>query len=117
MANKRDFKKYVDAIGGSIYTEFSTVLYENPKGLDKETLMQAIHTLLKAVGEARNNSNVFFDKGAKAFENRGAYEKAKRAFFKNLFDKINTEFSAGVEEAVKLFNKSVPEEVKKQNIA
>lgn len=117
MANKREFKKYVDAIGGSIYTEFSTLLYENPEGLDKETLMKAIRTLLGAVGEAKNNSNVFFDKGVRAFESRGEYNKAKREFFKNLFNKINSDFNAKIDESIKLFNQAVPEEVKRQNLA
>lgn len=114
MANKREFKKYVDALGASVIDEMISSYY-NVKGADKDKISQAIETTLGAIGKAKNNSNVFFDKGVKAFGNIEEYTKAKKAFFKTLFNKIQTEFSEDVNKALKLFNEALPAEAKAHN--
>lgn len=114
MANKRQFKKYVDSLGASIIDEMVSSYY-NVKGADKEKISEAIESTLAAIGKAKNNSNVFFDKGVRAFENVGEYSKAKKEFFKALFNKIETEFGDDVNAALKVFNAALPEEVKARN--
>lgn len=114
MASKREFKKYVDALGVSLIDEMVTVFY-NVKDVDKDKISKAIEKVLLGVAKAKNNANVFFDRGPKSFGSEEEYVKAKKAFFKGLFEKINKEFADDVNEALKLFNSAVPEEQKKLN--
>lgn len=114
MANKRDFKKAVETVGVSICEEMMTAYY-NVKGADKNAIANSIQMILTAVENAKDNSNVYFDKGAKAFENKKLYSKEKTIFFKSLFNKIHTEFAEQLDKAVKDFNQAIPKEVKEQN--
>ncbi len=114
MANKRDFKKSIDAICGAICNEMM-VAYYNIEGADKNAIASSIEKVLGAVVKAKNNSNVFFDKGVKAFADNTEYTKAKNSFFKALFTKIHMEFGEEINQAVTSFNKAIPENVKKAN--
>ncbi len=53
-------------------------------------------------------------KGQKAFDNPKEYNRAKEAFFKQLFKKINEDFAREINEALKEFNATIPAEVKAQ---
>lgn len=114
MANKREFKKYVDALGASVIDEMVSAFY-NVKGADKDKISKAIEMTLGAIGKAKNNANVFFDKGTRAFDSVEEYSKAKKDFFRSLFNKIETEFSDDVNAALKLFNEALPEDEKARN--
>lgn len=116
MANKREFKKYVEAVGANACEAMMTTYY-NCDGVDKATVEKAIGQVLGAVGAARANANIFFDKGAKAFDNREDYSKAKHAFFKKMFAKIVDDFNAQLDAAIKTFNSAIPEKVKEENKA
>lgn len=114
MANKREFKKYVDTLGASVIDEMVAAYY-NVKGADKDKISQAIETALGAIGKAKNNANVYFDKGTKAFGTIEEYSKAKKAFFVALFNKIETEFGEDINKSLKLFNEALPEDEKARN--
>ena len=114
MANKREFKKYADALGASVIDEMVAAYY-NVKDADKDKISEAIKETLGAIGKAKNNSNVFFDKGRKAFATVEEYSKAKRGFFKVLFNKIETEFGEDINKALKLFNDALPADEKARN--
>lgn len=116
MANKREFKKYIDAMGASICEEMMLAYY-NVEGVDKDLVAKAIEKMLGAIGKAKNNANVFFDRGARAFEDHKEYKTAKAKFFKALFNKIETEFNTEVNDAVKDLNKALPASVKEDNKA
>lgn len=114
MANKRDFKKAVEAVGASICEEMMTAYY-NVKNADKNAIASAIQSVLSAIENAKDNANVNFDKGVKAFESKEQYSKEKKAFFKSLFDKIHAEYAEQLDQAVNAFNKAIPQKVKDQN--
>lgn len=114
MANKREFKKYVDALGASIVTEIA-IAYENVKDANKEELENAYTAVLGAIGTARNNANLFFDRGRKGFEDAKEYGKAKRSYFKSLFAKIENDFNEEVNAALKTFNAALPASEKEAN--
>lgn len=114
MANKRDFKKSVDAVGAAICNEMMSAYY-NIEGIDKNAVSEAIQKVLSAVVKAKDNSNIFFDKGVKAFADHQEYSKAKKSYFKALFNKIHTEFTEEINVALKQFNNAVPADVKKAN--
>lgn len=114
MANKRQFKKYVDALGADVIDEMVSSYY-NVEGADKDKITDAIQKVLGAVGAAKSHANIFFDRGAKGFENAKQYAQAKKEFFVGLFDKIETEFNEEINDALKTFNDALPASVKAQN--
>lgn len=114
MANKREFKKSVDAVTCSLCDEMMAAYY-NIEGIDKKAVEEAIGNVLGASVKAKDNANIFFDKGIKAFESPIAYNKAKEAFFKALFNKIKTEYSEEIDAALQQFNKAVPAAAKEAN--
>ncbi|MCH5229740.1 MAG: hypothetical protein J1F12_07090 [Muribaculaceae bacterium] len=114
MANKREFKKYVESLGDSACLSMADV-YDTVENVDKDKIAKAVEQVLTAVAAAKTNADVTFDKGVKAFENLQAYSKAKKAFYRQLFLKIKEDFYNELDEAVKLFNSALPEEVKKEN--
>lgn len=111
MPNKREFKKYVDALGSSVIEQM-TIAYYNIEGADREAIAEAVTKTLCAVGKAKNAANHFMGKGMRQFADHQAYAKAKRAYFKELFGKITDEFNADVNEALKKFNAALPESAK-----
>lgn len=114
--NKRDFKKYVESVGDSACASMVDI-YETVENIDKVKVADAIEKVIAAVAAAKTNADITFDKGVKAFDNLGEYSKAKKAFFRQLFEKINKDFYNDLDAALKEFNSAVPEEVKKENLA
>lgn len=114
MANKREFKKYVEAVGASACDGMMEVYY-TVGSAEKDIIAKAVEKVLCATAAATANANVFFDKGAKAFTDRKEYGKAKSDFFKKLFTKINADFTKELDEALKIFNGAIPQNVKDQN--
>lgn len=113
MANKREFKKYVEAVGASA-CEAMMVTYYNEEGVNQAEIAKAIEQVLGAVGAARSNADITFDKGVKAFDNLKDYSVAKKNFYKKLFDKINEDFNSQLDAAVKTFNAAIPQNVKEE---
>lgn len=114
MANKREFKKNLDAVGASVCAPMFDAFYNaDPK--DQEKLDVIISNVIGAIGAAKANADITFDKGVKAFENLKEYSKAKKDFYKKLFNKINTEFIAEIEKALNEFNAILPQDVKQEN--
>ena len=112
--NKREFKKYVDALGAAVINEMLSAYY-NVENVDQDKLSSAIETMLRAVGNAKINANITFDMGPGAFSDPKEYGRAKRAFFVQLFDKIDTEFEEATNPALKLFNEALPADEKARN--
>lgn len=111
MANKREFKKYVEAVGASACDAMMATYY-NVEGVNKESIENSIRMVLGAVGVARSNADVTFDKGVKAFDTMKDYSKAKAEFYKKLFSKINNDFAQSIDEAIKVFNAAIPQSVR-----
>lgn len=114
MANKREFKKYVDSLGASVIDEMISSYY-NVKGADQDKIAQSMEMVLGAIGNAKNNSNITFDRGEKAFDDKKAYSKARKEFFNALFNKVETEFNEQINAALKLFNQALPAEERARN--
>ena len=114
--NKRDFKKYVEAVGDSACASMVDV-FETEENVDKTKVANAVEKVLSAVAAAKTNADVTFDKGVKAFSSLVEYSKAKKAFYRQLFKKIYEDFYNDLDEAVKEFNSAIPEDVKEENKA
>ncbi len=89
------------------------IAYYNVDNAKKEQISAAVGKVLEAIENAKNNANVYFDRGPKAFGDMKEYAKAKKNFFKALFNKIENEFNEEINGAIKDFNAALPEEVKK----
>lgn len=113
MANKRDLKKNIDAAGAYDIEKMMDMLY-NVKNVDKAQAKEAIKQVLGAIGAARSNANITFDKGVKAFGSLKEYSKAKKDFYKRLMKKVRADFDEDIDRAVATFNKAIPEEVREQ---
>ncbi|MDE7160534.1 MAG: hypothetical protein K2O24_06815 [Muribaculaceae bacterium] len=116
MVNKREFKKYVDAVGASVCNGMMEAYY-GVEGIDKEAVAQAVTKVLGAIGAAKSNANRYFDRGPKGYADMKEYARAKREFFRALFKKITEDFSKEVDEALKQFNAAIPESARKANIS
>ena len=116
MANKREFKKFVDQLGASV-CESMVDICETVDNVDKKEAANAIELVLSACAAAKSNADVTFDKGVKAFPNLMEYSKAKKAFYRQLFKKVEDDFYKEIDEALKVFNAGVPQEVKEENKA
>lgn len=114
--NKRDFKKYVEAVGDSACAQMADI-YDTVENINKEKVADAVEKVIAAVAAAKSNADITFDKGVKAFENLKEYSKAKKSFFRQLFKKIYDDFYTELDAALKDFNSAIPEEVKKENKA
>lgn len=111
MPNKREFKKYADALGASVIEEMM-VAYYNVEGADRNAIADAVGKVLAAIEDAKDKSNIYFDRGVKAFADHKEYSKAKREFFRALFNKIENEFGEQIDAALKEFNAALPESYK-----
>lgn len=113
MPNKREFKKYVDALGASVVEEMM-IAYSSVKDADKEKIGMAVGKVITAIEDAKNKANVYFDRGHKSFGgDLKAYSKGKKEFFRSLFNKIESEFGEEINGALKDFNAALPESFKK----
>lgn len=114
MANKREFKKSVDALGESV---FGTLMlsFEQAKDENKEKIGEIITKVLTATENARKQADITFDKGVKAFGSLKEYSVAKKKFYKDLFDKIKNDFSKEIGDSLKELNAVLPKEVKEEN--
>lgn len=116
MASKRDFKKYVEAVGSSACGAMVEAygMYEKA---DRQAIADSIKKTISAVENARDHSNIYFDKGYRAFPDKKAYSKAKKDFFKKLFAKVNSDFKKELNAALKTFNGALPKEALEDNKA
>ncbi|MBD5231705.1 MAG: hypothetical protein K2M14_02650 [Muribaculaceae bacterium] len=111
MANKREFKKYINTVCDNIVSDMTYASY-TIEGADKAAIDDAVISILKAGAEAIMKSNVKFDKTRRAFDNEHAYTEEKEKFFKALYRKVNKEFADAINEAIKKFNAAIPEAAK-----
>ena len=111
MPNKREFKKYVEALGASVIEELM-IVYSNVDNADRQAISTSVGNLLEAIEQARANANVTFDRGPRSFDSLKDYSKAKKDFYCALFNKISSEFEKEVEDGLKVLNAQIPAEDK-----
>lgn len=108
MANKREFKKSLDALSSAIIDEMAASLY-NVKESDAKKINDAIIKIAKAVVKAKKDTNVLFGKGVKEFASLAEYNKAKEAFTKQKYDEAIAHYNEALSEALKLYNEGMPD--------
>lgn len=108
MANKREFKKSVDALSSALVNEMMASLY-NMKEANSEKINEAISKIASARVKARKETNKLFDKGAKEFANLKEYNKAKSLFTREKYDQAIARYNDALAEALKAYNEGMPQ--------
>lgn len=107
MANKRDFKKSVEALSSALADEMMASYY-NEKEADREKISQAIAKVVAAMGKAKKSASKIFDKKVKEFDHLAAYNKAKAEFTRQNYDKAIADYNEALGEALKVYNEGMP---------
>lgn len=107
MANKREFKKSVEALSSALVDEMMASYY-NVKEADRDKISQAITKIVAAMDKAKRDSGVLFGKGVKEFENLAAYNKAKAKHSKDKYAAAIAEYNDALGEALKAYNEGMP---------
>lgn len=111
MANKREFKKSVEALTSALVDEMM-VSYYNVKEADRDKISEAIAKVIEAMGKSKKTAATAFDKGVKDFENLAAYNKAKAKFTKDQYEKAIADYNEALSEALKAYNEGMPKNEK-----
>ena len=107
MANKRQFKKSLDALSSALVDEMMASYY-NVKDADREKISQAIYKVIGAMGKAKRDTGKLFGKGIKEFENLAAYNKAKSAHTKQKYTAAIAGYNEALSDALKAYNEGIP---------
>ena len=108
MANKREFKKSVEALSSALVDEMMASYY-NVAGADREKISQAITKIVAAMGKAKLDAAKLFGKSEKEFEHIKAYNKAKSEFTKEKYDEAIAGYNDALGEALNLYNEAMPQ--------
>lgn len=111
MANKREFKKSVEALSSALVEEMLANL-DQAKEADAKKINEAISRIAGAMLAARKETNVLFGKGVKEFANLKEYNEAKAKFTKDKYDRAIAGYNQALEEALKLYNEAMPKNEK-----
>lgn len=107
MANKREFKKSLDALSSALVNEMMASLY-NVKEADQAKITEAINTIAQAMVKAKKDANVLFGKSMKEFANAREYNEAKAKFTKEKYDQAIARYNEALGEALKAYNEGMP---------
>lgn len=111
MANKRDLKKFIRNICGSMAMDMELVghLFPqiNPRDVEQIVIEAAI---LQATTIRR--TNIAFDRSRSDFNTRAEYNKARHEYFRKAYSALLDRFDSDSAELVKHMNSALPEEVR-----
>lgn len=104
MTNKRQIKKYVDRIGqdiagillpGAVYTKIIT----------EEKANEILEKLSELKTQTFSRLNIAFDKSPKSFDSVRAYNTARRAYYKEAYNKAIKDFETQVDALIAAIKK------------
>lgn len=107
MANKRQFKKSIDALSSALVNEMMASLY-NVQEADSAKINEAIGKIAGAMVKAKKETNVLFGKGLKDFANMAEYNSAKAQHTKEKYRNAIEKYNDALGEALKAYNEGMP---------
>lgn len=106
--NKREYKKAIETLGSTLCLEIFQI-GTITLNADAAKIEDAMNMIWNAMVKAKHSANHYFGKKVRDFENRAEYNRARHAFYKDLFSRLSNEFETVTAEALKLVNEAVPE--------
>ena len=107
MANKRQLKKRISYVCGEIASEI-LLAYYIVKDIDRATVDKIVCDVAELQAETIAHASFSFDKTAKDFTDRKAYNTARAKYNAQAFAKLRKEFSEKAEAIIKEMNAAVP---------
>lgn len=107
MANLRRLKKNIKHLCGDIASE-SIVAATFVNGADEKALANVVVKAAKLQSMAMKRVPLSFDKVPRDFDNKAAYRRAKRNYYKKAYDSLDGFFMKEAEEIVAELNKALP---------
>ncbi len=107
MPNKRQLKKYVRHLCGSVAGE--CILARAIDDADPQLIGQAIVEVADLQDATLQLVSFSFDKGQREFDDAKAYRRARRAYYRKAYAKLTKEFHEGLNNAVSTLNKALKE--------
>lgn len=114
MSSKRDLKKHIRYACGDTAAEILTA-YEIDN-LDSKTVGDIIGKIARLQTSSLANVSFSFDKTTRDFDSKKEYNKARRAYSKEAYTKLQNQFMTGLEEIVKDMNATLTDEIKAANV-
>lgn len=113
MANKRNFKKSVEALTAALVDEMMASYY-NEEAADREKISSAITKVISAMENAKLDTAKLFNQKMKDFSNLKEYNKAKIQHNKAKYAAAIENFNNTLNEALNDYNAGMPKnEIKK----
>ena len=108
MANKRRLKKNIHAICSDIATECAiTATYI--AGSDEKRLFETIVKSAALLSDSMERRSVSFDRTPRDFDNKAAYNKARRSYYRKAYKAFKDNFEKEVTEILHELNSSMPQ--------
>lgn len=107
MANKRRLKKNIHAICSDIATECAITATYIP-GSDQKLLSEAIVKSAALLSESMERLSVSFDRTPRDFDNKAAYNHARRDYYRRAYKAFYEAFQKEVSEILHDLNSSLP---------
>ena len=114
MANKRNLKKQIRYICGSIAGE-CLIARELVEGIDTAKMNDIVLHIAKLQSSAIKNGSFSFDKTPRDFDSLRAYHKAARAYHAQAYAKLHEEFNNSIQQIVKDMNGLLPAAQREEN--
>lgn len=116
MANKRQLKKNIKAVCGDLAAEI-LIARNMFNGFDNKAVESIVCEIAELQVSTLARTTFAFDKDAKSYGDRHAYNKARAAYNRQAYNKLSSDFKAGVLKIVKDMNASMPQELRQANAA
>ncbi|MDE6396878.1 MAG: hypothetical protein K2K84_06380 [Muribaculaceae bacterium] len=114
MSSKRDLKKRIRYACGDTAAEILTA-YEIDN-LNPEKVGEIVGKIAKLQTSSLANVSFSFDKTTRDFENKKAYNKARREYSKEAYNNLLSQFMSGLTEIVKDMNAVLTDDIKAANV-
>lgn len=114
MANKRNLKKQIRYICGSIAGE-CLIARELMPGIDPAKMNEIVLHVATLQSSAIKNATFSFDKTPRDFDSVREYNKAARAYHAKAYAKLREEFNNSIQQIVKDMNGLLPAAQREEN--
>ena len=110
MSSKRKLKKRITTICGDLAADM--LLASHFENVDYEKVRKVVTDIASLQQETLSHATFAYDKAAKDFESRGAYNRARSKYNAAAYRRLNEDFTKRATEIVKEMNLAIPADVR-----